>query len=216
MSKYELLVHGDEADYVEITPRLRLRKYGSWLIAEKKKQNKIAKERARHILSIVNLSKKIAAEKGISQDEAFALINNGNGESNISITADYMNEVAQLVESSMDEVDIDAKTLTMFMSSRAEGFMDGSWVRLVDWGMEDTEILDDKTREKIVAFINEEQGGGSKVNDDDDEEEEQAEGAEGNEMKPATGGKKSKSSASESSNSETTGTAATQESPLVA
>jgi hypothetical protein len=214
MSKYELLIHGDEAEYAEITPRLRLRKYGSWLISEKKKQDKIAKQRARQVLAVVGLAGKISVEKGISQEEAFTLINGIDNGSNINITSEYIKEVTELVESSMGQTESDAKTLTMFLASRAQGLIDGEWVRLADWGDEDTDVLDDGTREKIVAFINEEQSGGSEVKDDDDEEEEEA-GAEGNEVKPPTSGKKSKQTASGSSNTETTGTAATQESPLV-
>jgi len=214
MSKYELLIRGDEAEYTEVTPRLRLRKIGSWLIAEKKKQDKIAKQRARQVLAVINLAGKISAEKGISQEEAFSLINAIDSGSDISITSEYIEEVTQLVESSMGQTESDAKTLTMFLASRAEGLIDGEWTRLVDWSDDDTDCLDDGTREKIVAFINDEQSGGSEVKDEEDEEEDQK-GAEGNEVSPPTSGKKSRLNVSAPSSTETTGTAATQESPLV-
>lgn len=215
MSKYEQLVHGDAADYTEITPRLRLRKYGSWLISEKKKQDRIAKERSRQLLAIVQLAKKISVEKGVSVDEAYVIINNADAGDNTNITADYIEEVVQIVEAAQTQTDSDAKILTMFIQSRGEGLFDGEWKRLADWAEEDTDVLNDATREKIVEFINNEQAGGSEVKDEEDDEEE-PKASEGNGKKPSATGSKSKSTASESSSNETIGTDATQGSPLVA
>lgn len=215
MSKYAQLVHGDSADYTEITPRLRLRKYGSWLISEKKKQDKIAKERSRQLLAIVQLAKRISVEKEISVDDAFVLINNADNGDGASITADYIEEVTSIVQNATSQTQSDAQILTLFLQSRAEGLLDGGWSPLADWSEEDTDVLDDKTREKIVGFINDEQSGGSEVSDDDDEED-QPRASEGNEKKTSASGNRSKSTASASSNAEMTGTDATQGSPLVA
>lgn len=215
MSKYEQLVHGDNAEYAEITPRLRLRKFGSWLISEKKKQDRIAKERSRQLLAIVQLAKKISVEKGISVDDAYIMINSADSGDNANITADYIEEVVQIVEAAQTQTDSDAKILTMFLQSRGEGLFDGEWKRLTDWSEEDTDVLDGVNREKIVQFINDEQAGGSEVKDDEDDEDE-PKASEGNDKKPSATGSKSKSTASASSNSEMTGTDATQGSPLVA
>lgn len=215
MSKYEALVHGDDALYVDITPRLRMRKYGSWLIKEKKQQARIAKERSRQLLAIVQLAKKISVEKNVSIDDAYLMINQADTPENASITSDYIDEVTAIVESSISEAESDAMILTLFLRSRVEGLIDGSWTRLSDWSDQDTEILDEQARIKIVEFINAEQSGGSSV-EDDDEEEKGEQGSEGNGKKASTTGSKPKSTASESSSSATTGTDATQESPLVA
>jgi hypothetical protein len=214
MSKYEQLVHGDAADYTEITARLRLRKYGSWLIGDKKKQDKIAKDRSRQLLAIVQLAKKISVEKGVSVDEAYIMINSADSGENANITADYIEEVVQIVEAAQTQTDSDAQILTMFLQSRGEGLFDGEWKRLVDWSEEDTDVLDGVNREKIVQFINDEQSGGSEVKDEEDEED-QPKASEGNEKKSSATGSKSKSTASESSSSETIGMDATQGSPLV-
>jgi hypothetical protein len=215
MSKYAQLVHGDSADYTEITPRLRLRKYGSWLIGDKKKQDKIAKDRSRQLLAIVQLAKRISVEKEISVDDAFVLINNADNGDGASITADYIEEVTSIVQNATSQTQSDAQILTLFLQSRAEGLIDSEWTRLADWSEDDTDVLDDKTRESIVKFINEEQNGGSEITEDDDEEEE-VKASEGNVKKPSASGNRSKSTASASSNAETTGTDATQGSPLVA
>lgn len=216
MSKYALLIHGDDATYTEITPRLRLRNYGSWLISEKIQQDRISKERSRQLLAIVQLAKRISIEKGVSVDEAFVLINSADAGENANITADYIEEVSQIVESAAGQTQSDAKILTLFLKSRAEGLISESWERLADWCDDDTYTLDDKTRERIVAFINQEQVGGSEAADADDEDDADEKASEGNEKKSSVSGSKSKSTASESSSKEMTGTAATQGSPLVA
>jgi hypothetical protein len=214
MSKYQSLVHSDDAEYTQITPRLRMRNHGSWLIRERKGQDRIAKDRSRQLLAVVQLAKRIAADKGIEIDDAFMMINGADG-SNASITADYIDEIGEIVESASSQTESDAQILTLFLKSRAEGFISEQWKRLSDWSTEDTDVLDDGTREKIVAFINKEQAGGSSVNDDDDEDAAD-ENTEGNEKENSTSGSKRRSTASESSSNATTGTAATQESPLVA
>lgn len=217
MSKYAFLIHGDDAEFSEINPRLRMRKYGSWLIHEKIKQEEANKDRSRQILDVVQLAQKIAKDKGITVDQAFVAINNAEAEGNTAITADYLDEVRQIVINTPSEVAQDLMFLTYFVQGRGQGLIDGTWTDLKDWSDDDTKVLDDKTRNAIVAFINAEQSGGSVITDNgDDEDGAEPEDAEGNAGKPKTSGQKSRSSASEQSSTATTGTAATQESPLVA
>jgi hypothetical protein len=214
MSKYAFLIHGDEGQYEQINDRLRLRKYGAWLIAEKIQQDKLAKQQARQVLSAVQLAKRIADRENISVEEAFARLQNQGEADNALMLSDYLDEARDMVEGGLSRNESDAKVISIFMRTRGEGLIKGKWSGLGDWGDGDTELMDEELKDKVMAFINAEQMGGSKADELDDEDQELAEEPEDAEGKAP--GIESKPSALPSSSTTTTGTAATEESPLVA
>ena len=215
MSKYAFLIHGDEGQYEQINDRLRLRQYGAWLIAEKIQQDRLAKQQARQVLSAVQLAKRIADRENMSVEEAFARLQNQGEADNALMLADYLDEARDMVEGGLSRNEADAKVISIFMRTRGEGLIKGKWIGLGDWSDGDTELLDEELKDKVMLFINAEQMGGSAAEDPDEEPaDEPLEAPEASEGKAR--GSASKRSALPPLSTATTGTVATDESPLVA
>lgn len=212
MSKYAFLIHGDEGQYQQINERLRLRKYGAWLIAEKIQQDRLAKQQARQVLSAVQLAKRIAEKEGMSVEEAFVRLQNQGEADNALMLAEYLDEAREMVEGGLSRNESDAKVITIFMRIRGEGLIKNRWTALGDWGDSDTEMLDDKLKDEIMLFINAEQSGGNAV--DALEEEEQISELEDDSQGKTPSGTESSVNAVESLTIETTGIAAMDASPL--
>lgn len=211
MSKYSFLIHDESGDYESITGSLRLRKFGAWLITEKIQQAKLAKAQARQILNAVDLAKRIAKDREIEPEAAFDLLQRQDSPESAMVLVNYIDEARKFMDNSETRDEQESKIITIFMRTRAEGFIDGKWTKLSDWETADTEMFDDLLREKIVTFINSEQMGASAPEDMSDEEEEgeqPQEESEGN----SHGGSEPKEVAPESSSKKTTGTPATRES----
>ena len=66
MSKYSFLLQTEEAEYFELLPTLRLRKHGSWLVAETIEQEEISRAQSQATIRAVQLAKRVAADKDIS------------------------------------------------------------------------------------------------------------------------------------------------------
>jgi len=216
MSKYAFLIHGDEGQYEQINDRLRLRQYGAWLIAEKIQQDRLAKQQARQVLSAVQLAKRIADRENMSVEEAFARLQNQGEADNALMLSDYLDEARDMVEGGLSRNEADAKVISIFMRTRGEGLIKGKWTGLGDWGDGDTELMDEETKDKVMLFINAEQMGGSRADDLEDEEPVDAQADEPEAAEGKARGSASKRSALASSSTATTGTAAMDESPLVA
>lgn len=215
MSKYAFLIHGDEGQYEVVNDRLRLRKYGAWLIAEKIQQDRLAKQQARQVLSAVQLAKRIADRENLSVEEAFARLQNQGSADNALMLADYLDEARDMVEGGLSRNEADAKVISIFMRTRGEGLVKSKWVALGDWSDGDTDLLDEGLKDKIMLFISNEQVGGDAAFDGDTEEEEPVEieaGEEGNDQ-PVND---LSVSALPSSSTETIGTPAMDASPLAA
>lgn len=213
MSKYAFLIHGDEGQYEEINDRLRMRKYGAWLIAEKIQQDRLSKQQARQVLSAVQLAKRIADREKISVEEAFARLQNQGESDNALMLADYLDEARDMLEGGLSRNEADAKVISIFMRTRGEGAIKNKWVALGDWGDGDTDLLDEKLKDKIMLFIGNEQVGGDVAFDGDAEDLEPAEVEAGDEGNDQPGNDLSVS-ALPSSSTETTGTPAMDASPL--
>lgn len=159
MSKYSFLVAGQDSEYKEIGPRLRLKKYGSWLVAEKIAQEKLAKRQTASTLAAIQLAKKIAADKGISVEDAFELLQRQDDASAAMLLIDYMEDAEALMEKSLSPQEIDREMITTFMRIRGEAKAGTNWESTSDWTASDTEeALTEEMIEKIKSFILEEQG----------------------------------------------------------
>lgn len=156
MSRYSFLLASEDAQYFELTPTLRLKKHGGWLVAESIEQEDIAKQQSQSTIKAVQLAKKIAAAKDISLDEAFALLQGGEtGDS--QILAEYTDEALALMHGGASVEQSNARLITVFMRCRGEGFMDGEWNALADWDVEDTKEMTRPMVTAIMEFISEEQ-----------------------------------------------------------
>lgn len=210
MSKYSFLIHGDEGEYEQLNNNLRVRKYGAWLIVEKIHQDKLAKQQARQVLAAVQLAKTISTAENITIEEAFSRLQNQAEDDNAILLSGYLDEAKDIVEGGMSRNEQDSKLITIFMKTRAEGLIKGNWKALGDWAESDTQMLDENLRNKIFDFIMSEQSGGDELDvDDEDVAVEQDE----DEGKSPSGTEQSENVLKPLSE-ETSGTPATQESPL--
>lgn len=181
MSKYSFLLATEEAEYFELTPVLRLKKLGNWLVSEAIEQEEISRSQSQATIRAVQLAKKIAASKDIPLDEAFAMLQNGGDLSEAELLSDFTEETLSMISSSASVEIANAKIVTAFMRTRGEALMDGEWQEVGDWGLEDTKAMGRLLISKAIQFINSEQ----------ENETEEAEKAKKAQMKRGLGSPKS-------------------------
>lgn len=157
MSKYSFLVQTKTEGYFELLPEIRLKKYGSWLVAESIEQEEISKLQSQATIRAVQLAKRIAALREISLDEAFALLQGGGSISEAELLSEFTEETLSMITSGSSVEATNARMVTAFIRSRGQGLIDGEWQDLGDWEVEDTKNLPRKAIAKVVEFIAEEQ-----------------------------------------------------------
>ncbi len=157
MSKYSFLVQTKTEGYFELLPEIRLKKYGSWLVAESIEQEEISKLQSQATIRAVQLAKRIATSRNISIDEAFSLLQSGEVISEADLLSEFTEETLAMITSGSSVEATNARMVTAFIRSRGQGLVDGEWQDLFDWEMEDTKTLPRKIIAKVVEFIAEEQ-----------------------------------------------------------
>lgn len=157
MSKYSFLVQTKTEGYFELLPEIRLKKYGSWLVAESIEQEEISKLQSQATIRAVQLAKRIAAQRDIPLDEAFALLQGGSTITEAELLSDFTEETLAMITSGSSVEATNARMVTAFIRSRGQGMIDGEWKDLSDWELEDTKTLPRKAIAKVVEFIAEEQ-----------------------------------------------------------
>jgi hypothetical protein len=157
MSKYSFLVQTKTEGYFELLPEIRLKKYGSWLVAESIEQEEISKLQSQATIRAVQLAKRIASTRGIALDEAFALLQGGGTITEAELLSDFTEETLAMITSGSSVEATNARMVTAFVRSRGQGLIDGEWKDLSDWDIEDTKTLPRKAIAKVVEFIAEEQ-----------------------------------------------------------
>lgn len=157
MSKYSFLVQTKTEGYFELLPEIRLKKYGSWLVAESIEQEEISKLQSQATIRAVQLAKRIAASREIPLDEAFALLQGGGSISEAELLSEFTEETLSMITSGSSVEATNARMVTAFIRSRGQGLVDGEWQDLSDWEIEDTKTLPRKIIAKVVEFIAEEQ-----------------------------------------------------------
>jgi hypothetical protein len=157
MSKYSFLVQTKTEGYFELLPEIRLKKYGSWLVAESIEQEEISKLQSQATIRAVQLAKRIAATRGIALDEAFALLQGGGTITEAELLSDFTEETLAMITSGSSVEATNARMVTAFVRSRGQGLIDGEWQDLSDWEIEDTKNLPRTAIAKVVEFIAEEQ-----------------------------------------------------------
>ena len=157
MSKYSFLLQTKAEDYFELLPDIRLKKYGGWLVAEAIEQEEISKLQSQATIRAVQLAKRIAASRDIPLDEAFALLQGGGSITEAELLSEFTEETLSMITSGSSVEATNARMVTAFMRSRAQGLIDGEWQDLADWEMDDTKTLPRKAIAKMVEFIAAEQ-----------------------------------------------------------
>lgn len=176
MSKYSSIFLLGNAEYANIGNSLRLRKYGSWLAEEAWKREEQGQKRAQFTLRVIALAKKIAAEKEIDQEEAFALLQ--SGDESQTIYSEYLEEIVLLMSTMPSAKTQFGELATIFFRNRGEILSGKKWVPTEDWSVEDTEKLPKAWIEEIEAFMALEDQG--QIVRADQKAEEQKEDAEKN------------------------------------
>lgn len=162
MSKYSFLLASKESQYFSLSPSLRMKKRGGWLVAEAIEQEEISKAQSQATIRAVQLAKRIANAKDIPLDEAFAMLQGGANISEMELLSDFTEETLSMITGGASVEAGNAKLVTVFMRCRGEGLIDGEWTRLDDWSMEDTQQMTKQDIQKAIDFIIEEQTAGEK------------------------------------------------------
>jgi|688.fasta_scaffold15202_8 hypothetical protein len=169
MSKYSSIFLLSDAEYENIGDCLRLRKFGSWLAEEAWKREEQGQKRAQFTLRAIALAKKIAIEKEVDQDEAFAMLQ-GNNEGE-SILSEYSEEAMALMSSMPSAREQFGELITIFFRNRGEILSGKKWTATDDWTIEDTQKLPQAWLEQVEAFMAIEDGGQESDKEQESEEE---------------------------------------------
>ena len=175
MSKYSSFFLLSSAEYQKLGEKLRLRKYGSWLAEEAWTKEEASQKQAQFTLKAVDLARKIAAEKGITEDEAFqALSSNLSGDD--AFFGQYASEVSNLMRALPSGREQFEKLVTIFFQNRGEVLVGKKWEATKDWTEEDTRMLTKQILSEVEAFmVAEERGNNEAVEDEGDAEGEDSE-----------------------------------------
>jgi hypothetical protein len=157
MSKYSFLLQGEEPEYFELLPSLRLRKYGGWLVAESIEQEETSRAQSQATIRAVQLAKKIASAREISLEEAFEMLQSGASLSEMDLLGEFTDETLSMLNSVGGVEASNARVVTTFIRCRGEALMDGEWQRTEDWSIDDTKSMGRKLIAKTMEFIGEEQ-----------------------------------------------------------
>ena len=157
MSKYSFLLQGEEPEYFELLPTLRLRKHGGWLVAEAIEQEEASRAQSQATLRAVQLAKRIALAKDIPLDEAFEMLQGGASISEMELLGDFTDETLGMLNSVGSVETSNARIVTTFIRCRGEALIGDEWQRVDDWAIEDTKLMGRKLIAKTMEFIAEEQ-----------------------------------------------------------
>lgn len=157
MSKYSFLLQTEEAEYFELLPTLRLRKHGSWLVAETIEQEEISRAQSQATIRAVQLAKRVAADKEITLEEAFNVLQGGADLTEMELLSEYTEDTLEMLTGGTSAEAGNAKLVTAFIRTRGQGLIDGEWAAISDWTFDDTKQMDKKTITKAIEFIVSEQ-----------------------------------------------------------
>jgi hypothetical protein len=118
MSKYSFLLQSEEPEFFELTPKVRLRKHGGWLVAEGIEQEELSKAQSQATIRAVQLAKRIATAKDIPLDEAFALLQGGADMSEMELLSDFTEETLGMINSGGSVETGNARMVTVFIRCR--------------------------------------------------------------------------------------------------
>lgn len=152
MSKYSGFFLLSNAEYEPIGEKLRLRKYGSWLVEEAWMREEQNKKRAQFTLKAIRLARRIAQEKDISEEEAFELLQGSSAEKS-EMLGQFTEETVDLMAAMPSPREQFEQLVTLFFRNRGEVFDGKKWQATTDWENEDTCKLPQTLLEKIEEFM---------------------------------------------------------------
>lgn len=157
MSKYSFLLQSEEPEYFELLPTLRLKKHGGWLVAESIEQEEISRAQSKATIQAVQLAKRVAKDKGISLEEAFAALQGGGSLTEMDLLSDYTEDALDMLTGGASAEASNARMVTVFMRTRGEGLIGDSWQPLDEWSIQDTKQMSRSLVAKVLEFVVEEQ-----------------------------------------------------------
>ena len=169
MSKYSSFFLLSSAEYEKLTDKLRVRKYGSWLAEEAWIREDQSQKRALFTLKAIDLAKKIAKEKDITDEEAFELLQSTQLDGN-DIMEGFSMEAAGLMASMPSAREQQERLVTAFMKNRGEVLVGKKWEPTDEWTEEDTKKLPQALLQHIEAFMDDEEGEKKQTEDEEDSE----------------------------------------------
>jgi hypothetical protein len=169
MSKYSSFFLLSSAEYEKLTDKLRVRKYGSWLAEEAWIREDQSQKRALFTLKAIDLAKKIAKEKDITDEEAFELLQSTQLDGN-DIMEGFSMEAAGLMASMPSAREQQERLVTAFMKNRGEVLVGKKWEPTDEWTEDDTKKLPQALLQQIEAFMDEEEGEKKQTEDEEDSE----------------------------------------------
>lgn len=125
----------------------------------------------------IDLARQIASEKGISEEEAFQLLQT-DGDDRTAAMAEYAGQIDTLMglmPSGRDQLE---ELVTLFFKNRGQVAVGkGKWVDTDEWSVQDTRMLPQALLEEVEAFMADEdvkmgEQSGSYEEDESSEEEE--------------------------------------------
>lgn len=170
MSKYSSVLFGAER-YEKIGP-FRFPVWNELVPGEIKGIEKIVKRQAKSTFQSIKLAQKIAADKGISTQEAVEMLSTLNTDDNQEIVFAYAEEMDAIQSANVTEYEQKLEVITLFMRYRAEVKLPGNkeWSQTNDWTMEDTENTPNLILDQINDFIQLERNGGEKPEESEKKE----------------------------------------------
>lgn len=171
MSKYSEFFLLGNPEYVEVGDKLRLRKYGSWLVEEVWCREEQGKKRAQFSLQVIRLARRIAKEKGVGEDEAFEMLQNTD-EAGAELFAEFSEEVNSLMAMAPSNKDQFEELATLFFKNRGQVLNGKKWMDTTDWTVEDTKKLPQVFFAAIENFMASEDSNTESIIEKDEQEEE--------------------------------------------
>lgn len=157
MSKYAEFFLVGKPEYTEITSKLRLRKFGSWLVEEVWAKEKQSSEQAAFSLKTIHLARKIAAAKGMEVEEAFGLLQGGDSEDS-QVFIEFADEVQEVMSAVPSQRANTEELVTLFFKNRGEVSVGKRWERTDDWTVDDTRFLPQELMSAVEFFMVQESG----------------------------------------------------------
>lgn len=170
MSKYSEFFLLGSAEYEPIGEKLRLRKFGSWLAEEAWLREEQGKKRAQFTLKTIQLARRIAKAKDISEEEAFQLLQSDSAE-RAEMLSEFADDTARLMSLAPSNKEQFEELVTMFFRNRGEVLDGKKWLPTKDWDRDDTNKLPQILLQAIEAFMAKED---KAINGEDEQEEEEA------------------------------------------
>jgi hypothetical protein len=149
--------------------KLYLLRRGFITVSEQVEIEESLLQNSRSLLAALKLVSRICQERGLSRDEAAAVLDNPS--SHLAIASEYETEFAEILNSQADLGSSGRlKEVTVFIRHRAIDpdriksgkILSGTFIGCSDWSEGDTELLDQATYRAIGEFIDRERSGGKK------------------------------------------------------